>query len=148
MNATTRGLDMARPPRVGATIGTVKTMLRWEALLILVGAVVYNVGHSYVSPSILAFLGFVVASPLLYSLALIWIAHIELDRMLGFGLKYASGFDDMHLGFKRQNIDLVHIERRHFGLMSCRRNGTNYSMTQRFRRCGGFANLLAFPAGG
>lgn len=138
MNSTTQGLDAAIPLRVGATVGTVKTMLRWEALLIMVGAfivyanlsgnwgmfallflvpdlsmlgylisrsvgaVVYNVGHSYVSPGILTLLGFSMTSPLLYSLALIWIAHIGFDRMLGFGLKYASGFGDTHLGFKRQ----------------------------------------------
>ena len=28
---------------------------------------------------------------------LIWIAHIGFDRMLGFGLKYATGFKDTHL---------------------------------------------------
>jgi hypothetical protein len=30
-------------------------------------------------------------------LALIWIGHIELDRMLGFGLKYPTRFKDTHL---------------------------------------------------
>ena len=30
--------------------------------------------------------------------ALIWIAHIGLDRALGYGLKYATGFGDTHLG--------------------------------------------------
>jgi Domain of unknown function (DUF4260) len=32
-----------------------------------------------------------------YALALIGVAHIGFDRMLGFGLKYASGFGDTHL---------------------------------------------------
>jgi hypothetical protein len=30
--------------------------------------------------------------------ALIWLAHIGLDRALGYGLKYGSGFRDTHLG--------------------------------------------------
>ncbi|MDU3890869.1 MAG: DUF4260 family protein [Serratia liquefaciens] len=30
--------------------------------------------------------------------ALIWGAHIGFDRALGYGLKYASGFADTHLG--------------------------------------------------
>jgi hypothetical protein len=30
--------------------------------------------------------------------ALIWIAHIGIDRALGYGLKYATGFGDTHLG--------------------------------------------------
>jgi hypothetical protein len=30
--------------------------------------------------------------------ALIWIAHIGLDRAVGYGLKYGSGFGHTHLG--------------------------------------------------
>jgi hypothetical protein len=36
--------------------------------------------------------------PLGVAVALIWAAHIQFDRMLGYGLKYASGFGDTHLG--------------------------------------------------
>ena len=35
---------------------------------------------------------------LIVGLALIWIAHIGMDRLLGYGLKYPSGFRDTHLG--------------------------------------------------
>jgi hypothetical protein len=136
MNSTTQTLNATTPLRVSATTGKVKTLLRWEALLIMVGAIivyaklsghwgmfallflvpdlsmlgylinrsagaaVYNVGHSYVSPCVLALCGLAMASPPLYSFALIWVAHIGFDRMLGFGLKYSSGFGDTHLGFK------------------------------------------------
>jgi hypothetical protein len=31
------------------------------------------------------------ATPLFYSLALIWAAHIGFDRMVGYGLKYPTG---------------------------------------------------------
>ena len=30
-------------------------------------------------------------------IALIWLAHIGMDRMLGYGLKYPTGFKDSHL---------------------------------------------------
>jgi hypothetical protein len=30
-------------------------------------------------------------------IALIWLAHIGVDRMLGYGLKYPTGFKDTHL---------------------------------------------------
>jgi hypothetical protein len=30
--------------------------------------------------------------------ALIWFAHIGMDRALGYGLKYETGFNDTHLG--------------------------------------------------
>jgi hypothetical protein len=33
----------------------------------------------------------------LMGVGLIWIAHIGVDRMLGFGLKYAEGFRVTHL---------------------------------------------------
>jgi hypothetical protein len=63
-----------------------------------VGAVVYNLTHTYLLPAALMVSAFV--SPLrgAYYWALIWFAHIGLDRMLGFGLKRTSGFRDTHLG--------------------------------------------------
>jgi hypothetical protein len=38
------------------------------------------------------------SQPLLLSLALIWVAHIGFDRLLGYGLKYATAFGHTHLG--------------------------------------------------
>ncbi|GLR92489.1 hypothetical protein GCM10007858_01070 [Bradyrhizobium liaoningense] len=43
-------------------------------------------------------LGFGLASPLTLSIALIWLAHIGIDRALGYGLKYSAGFSFTHLG--------------------------------------------------
>lgn len=34
----------------------------------------------------------------MFLLALIWFAHIGMDRALGYGLKYPSGFRETHLG--------------------------------------------------
>ena len=50
-----------------------------------IGAIVYNTMHSYMAP-------------LAVSVAIIWLAHIGLDRALGYGLKYSKGFAFTHLG--------------------------------------------------
>jgi len=49
-----------------------------------VGAWLYNAVHSYLGPAILW-------------VCLIWAAHIGFDRLLGYGLKFATGFKDTHL---------------------------------------------------
>jgi hypothetical protein len=63
-----------------------------------VGAVVYNAAHSYMAPVTLMVTGFALASPLVLSIALIWMAHIGIDRAFGYGLKYFAGFGFTHLG--------------------------------------------------
>jgi hypothetical protein len=50
------------------------------------------------APMALMTVGFVTASPLVLSVAIIWLAHIGFDRALGYGLKYANGFGFTHLG--------------------------------------------------
>lgn len=61
-----------------------------------VGAVVYNLAHSYVGPLLLGVAALATeGSP---GWALIWAAHIGVDRALGYGLKYPAGFGDTHLG--------------------------------------------------
>jgi hypothetical protein len=62
------------------------------------GALVYNLAHTYALALPLALVGFYLGSVVASALAAIWIAHIGLDRMLGYGLKYRSGFGDTHLG--------------------------------------------------
>jgi len=62
------------------------------------GALAYNAAHSYMAPVSLLTLGFGLGSPLTLSIALIWLAHIGIDRALGYGLKYSAGFGFTHLG--------------------------------------------------
>src|SRR5579871_127983 len=62
------------------------------------GARIYNAFHSYILPALLAISGLLLRSPLLLPVALIWINHIGIDRMLGYGLKYSDGFAYTHLG--------------------------------------------------
>ena len=63
-----------------------------------VGAAVYNVFHSYPLPAVLGGIGLLAGAPLAVAVALVWFAHIGMDRMLGYGLKYDTGFKDTHLG--------------------------------------------------
>jgi hypothetical protein len=63
-----------------------------------IGATVYNTVHTYVTPAVVGLVGYAVAQPMLIAIAVIWIAHIGIDRALGYGLKYSSSFADTHLG--------------------------------------------------
>jgi hypothetical protein len=62
-----------------------------------VGAGVYNFVHTLVAPGVLIAIAILASRRQLLPFALIWIAHIALDRMLGFGLKYPTRFKDTHL---------------------------------------------------
>jgi hypothetical protein len=61
------------------------------------GTLAYNLAHTYVAPALLALSGFAIG-PVAFGLAAIWTAHIGADRLLGYGLKLGSGFDQTHLG--------------------------------------------------
>ena len=62
-----------------------------------VGAAAYNLAHAYVGPLALALGGVLGDSDLAVRLALIWFAHIGVDRAIGYGLKYPTAFKDTHL---------------------------------------------------
>ena len=61
-----------------------------------IGALGYNLLHSYVAPAVVAIAFITTGRPAVISL--VWAAHIGFDRMLGYGLKYPTGFTDTHLG--------------------------------------------------
>ena len=63
-----------------------------------VGAGLYNVAHSYAVPLLLCIAGGALDHRTVLLTGAVWITHIGIDRTLGFGLKYASGFQDTHLG--------------------------------------------------
>ena len=63
-----------------------------------VGAIAYNTGHSTVGPALLASAALLTGHAALVPLALIWVAHIGFDRLLGYGLKYPTAFGATHLG--------------------------------------------------
>jgi hypothetical protein len=63
-----------------------------------VGAFTYNLLHSWVPGLMVLGLGAWLASPAVQLVAAILIAHVGMDRALGYGLKLPSSFQDTHLG--------------------------------------------------
>lgn len=63
-----------------------------------VGAAAYNAFHSYPLPAALGIVGLLAGAPLAVAVALVWFAHIGMDRAIGYGLKYPTGFGDTHMG--------------------------------------------------
>ena len=61
------------------------------------GAAVYNTAHLYLLPGLLFALGYAANAPLAMQIALIWFAHIGMDRAVGYGLKYPTEFKDTHM---------------------------------------------------
>ena len=62
-----------------------------------VGAIAYDAVHTEIFPVALGSLGVVADSSAATKIALIWLAHIGADRLLGYGLKYPTAFKDTHL---------------------------------------------------
>jgi len=66
------------------------------------GAAAYNATHALLGPTLLGALAALLPatsrSGTVWLSALVWAAHVGFDRMLGYGLKYASAFGDTHLG--------------------------------------------------
>jgi hypothetical protein len=63
-----------------------------------VGAVTYNAGHLYAWPLGLLAAGLTYHSSWPTTAALSWIAHIAFDNVVGYGLKFPSGFEDTIYG--------------------------------------------------
>lgn len=62
------------------------------------GALAYNTLHSYVLPLLLALVGWSSGTGWALHVALIWLAHIGIDRILAYGLKYPTAFGHTHFG--------------------------------------------------
>jgi hypothetical protein len=62
------------------------------------GAAVYNLGHTWLLPGLLGIVALLAGVTVAGSIALIWFGHIGVDRLLGYGLKLPTGFQDTHLG--------------------------------------------------
>jgi Domain of unknown function (DUF4260) len=62
------------------------------------GAVIYNIGHSYPAAAVVTVIGLASAMPLVVAIGAIWFGHIGWDRLFGYGLKYGTSFKHTHLG--------------------------------------------------
>lgn len=65
-----------------------------------IGAHLYNALHSYIGPLAIGLIGSVADQQTIMLFALIWTAHIGMDRFAGYGLKYPALPDVTHLGLK------------------------------------------------
>ncbi len=64
-----------------------------------IGAAVYNAVHATLGPVVLMVAAFLfLDDKLSLSVATIWLAHIGIDRAVGYGLKYPASFSLTHLG--------------------------------------------------
>jgi hypothetical protein len=61
------------------------------------GSLAYDLAHTYAVPVALAVIGVLAGADVPVQVALIWVTHIGIDRAIGYGLKYPSGFEDTHL---------------------------------------------------
>ena len=62
------------------------------------GAVAYNAAHRAALPALLLAGAWYVGWPLGVDVALVWLAHLGIDRAAGFGLKYpGAAFSETHL---------------------------------------------------
>ncbi len=61
------------------------------------GAIAYDAAHTETFPIALGTLGVLADSSGATKVALIWLAHIGADRLVGYGLKYPTAFKDTHL---------------------------------------------------
>jgi hypothetical protein len=62
-----------------------------------IGAAAYDLVHTSALPIALGAVGVVADANAAVAIALIWITHIGVDRAIGYGLKYPTGFEDTHL---------------------------------------------------
>jgi hypothetical protein len=62
-----------------------------------IGAAAYNSVHTWTLPLAVAVGAVATDYRIVLPYALIWLAHIGMDRVLGYGLKYPTHFQDTHL---------------------------------------------------
>jgi len=61
------------------------------------GAYLYNVSHTFIAPLLLLLVSMMFSMDSLLMVGLIWMVHIGMDRMMGYGLKYKTHFKDTHI---------------------------------------------------
>ncbi|EEK77966.1 hypothetical protein bcere0009_31300 [Bacillus cereus R309803] len=62
-----------------------------------IGAKIYNIFHTYIISILIAIIGVYFKIDTVIMIGLIWTAHIGMDRMFGYGLKYETDFKDTHI---------------------------------------------------
>ncbi len=62
-----------------------------------IGAISYNFIHNYATTILIIAIGYFTKNDTITMIGLIFSAHIAMDRLLGFGLKYFDDFKSTHL---------------------------------------------------
>ena len=62
------------------------------------GAIAYNVVHNWATAGLVLLIALVAQSGPLLLVGAVLLAHVGIDRALGYGLKYPTSFQDTHLG--------------------------------------------------
>ena len=62
------------------------------------GAILYNIAHNQALGLLALGLGVATGTVAVTLVGAILVAHVGMDRLAGYGLKYPSGFRDTHLG--------------------------------------------------
>jgi hypothetical protein len=73
------------------------------------GALAYNIVHTYTLPLALGALGYWADVRIALLVALIWAGHIGLDRLVGYGLKFESGFKNTHLSTQSPPSEALNV---------------------------------------
>jgi len=68
-----------------------------------VGAIIYNLFHHQLVAIVLTGTGMALQLPYVELAGLILLGHSSLDRVMGYGLKFRTGFKFTHLGTMGQN---------------------------------------------
>lgn len=62
-----------------------------------IGASIYNLFHLPLWPALLIIAGWFSPSQLALEIGLIWLCHLGMDHLAGYGFKYPTKFQDTHL---------------------------------------------------
>lgn len=63
-----------------------------------IGAIGYNLGHTLIAPAALLAWWWAGGPDSTLAIGAIWLAHIGMDHLFGYGLKLRDGFQHTHLG--------------------------------------------------
>jgi len=72
-----------------------------------VGAITYNIFHHKAIAITLVGLGFFMKIEVVMVIGILLFAHSSFDRVMGYGLKYFSSFNDTHLGKIKKDKSVV-----------------------------------------
>ena len=87
------------------------------------GARLYNAAHTTSVPVVVVAIGLWQHTPLATALGLVWLAHIGIDRSLGYGLKYPDHPQHTHLSAAKRSAERTRQDSRAATLRSSSGDG-------------------------